>query len=278
MLATHELDGVPDFQLPGTWTTGTILSTWYPESKRDGEWPTPVYVKHEKLVNKFLSGRVFFNHFITLECPPRPSTLLKAFNRGAAFMTEENTKGVDFIIPVILSNDDTLLSKLGPLFGEWTEEQEAEADKIVSYILIDVKDRKYYLHSDGKADLKKVVPCPTNFNFHKPQNAFISLILSCGDVTDNMREGVGVVIHDQFVGNHADLDPLQIPITAFSLSKYTFQCLDSRPNIEYLLRKIRAGKLNPFRGLRNQEPDGRSSAQTGREYFPLTLDPGREWS
>ena len=88
-----------------------------------------------------------------------PSTLIKAFNRGAALMTKSNTEGVDFIIPVILPcADKNILSKLGPLFGEWSEEEQSAANSVVSYILIDAKNRINHSRNSAYGDLQKVVP------------------------------------------------------------------------------------------------------------------------
>ena len=76
-----------------------------------------------KEISKFLEGRIFFNHFVTLHTVMRSSILIKTFNCGAAIMIKSNTHGVDFIISVILpSADEKILSRLDSLFGEWTEE------------------------------------------------------------------------------------------------------------------------------------------------------------
>jgi hypothetical protein len=93
---------------------------------------------HEVELNTILTGKVFFNHFVANDTKLRPSILLKAWNRGAAIMTKARTKGIDFVIPVVVKVDNLkeTVKNFGPLFGEWTGDEEKAADAVMAYILI----------------------------------------------------------------------------------------------------------------------------------------------
>ena len=227
-----------------------------------------------KEISKFLEGRVFFNHFITLHTIMRPSILLKAFNCGAAIMTKSNTHGVDFIIPVILpSADEKILSRLGNLFGEWTDEQERAAAEIVSFIMIDVKDKSSMTRNAAKTAVMKVIPKEENFMFYKPQNFYMSVIISCGAPGDKMLDNTGVQIHRQF-GRSAILEK-QIPITALGIDPTTFQCLISRSHVTKSLRDLRVGARNPVRGLHKGAAQ-KARARLVREVYLFGLHPERQ--
>ena len=58
-------------------------------------------------------------------------------------MTESQTEGFDFVIPVVVKNAaKEVMESFGPLFGEWTNEQEKAADAMIAYILIQTKNCK----------------------------------------------------------------------------------------------------------------------------------------
>ena len=223
-------------------------------------------------VQKILKGRIFFNHFVSLDTVLRPSVLIKAWNRGAAIMTKACTPGIDFIIPVIM--EDCEVDKLGPLFGEWTRDQEEAADKIVAYIVIDGKNRENRSETQIGFASDSCIPKPTqsqfqhkNFDWHTPCNPFISIVLSFGWETN----GPGVEVHSIPT---APIHKLHLPIIAYGLTSKTYKCLDSRPNVARMMRLMRDMDRNPIRGL------GKNSqiAAGVRDCLPLKCHPGREWS
>jgi hypothetical protein len=63
---------------------------------------------------------VFFNHFMTTDRTLAPALFIQAWNRGATVVTQPGTKGIDFIIPVVLPKDDPVGDgeEFGPLFRE----------------------------------------------------------------------------------------------------------------------------------------------------------------
>jgi hypothetical protein len=93
----------------------------------------------ESKLRTFLNGYVFFNHFIRVEVKLTIPMLVQAWNRGAAIMCKTGTKGIDYVIPIILSEGRDKHS-FGPLHDEWTNEQCRAASHRVSYILINSKN------------------------------------------------------------------------------------------------------------------------------------------
>jgi len=104
---------------------------------RDNIPPGTLNIDDEKL-QRFLRGRVFFNHFIRVEVKLSYSMLVHAWNRGAAIMCKTNTKGIDHVIPVMLdTNGDAMF---GPLHGPWRTEHIEQARQHLSYILINSRN------------------------------------------------------------------------------------------------------------------------------------------
>jgi hypothetical protein len=94
----------------------------------------------ESKLQTFLSGYVFFNHFIRVEVKVTIPMLVHAWNRAAAIMCQTGTKGIDYVIPVILPAENEDENSLGPLHGEWTKDQCRAASHRVSYILINSRN------------------------------------------------------------------------------------------------------------------------------------------
>ena len=103
-------------------------------------------------------------------------------------MTQANTPGIDFVIPILLKNDETdeVELTLGPLSGEWTPEQEKNASRVVSCIFIDSKNALSMTDASIRNAAERCRPTSHNFHGHKPSNHFISLVPSYGSsiVTD----------------------------------------------------------------------------------------------
>jgi hypothetical protein len=136
--------------------------------------------KTEHAVEKLLPiqhGSVIFNHFICTKTKLRPSLLIKAWNRGAAIMIKPCTKGIDFMIPVMLASPNKNLG-LRPLFGEWTEAQERAGSRIIAHVLINAKNDFSMTDTDIRMAAEKCHPTLRNFNHYKCVNPFISLVLS----------------------------------------------------------------------------------------------------
>jgi hypothetical protein len=54
------------------------------------------------VMDKFLSGEMFFTHFVSLRYTPSRVDLLRCINRGAAIQCKRGQTGIDLILPVIL--------------------------------------------------------------------------------------------------------------------------------------------------------------------------------
>ena len=93
-------------------------------------------IKHAEL-RHFLGGYVFFNHFIRIDIQLCYSMLFQAWNRGAAIMCMTNTKGIDFVIPVVLDTEPGF--QLGPLHGVWNTEDIQQVRPHLSAIFINSK-------------------------------------------------------------------------------------------------------------------------------------------
>src|SRR5208282_4591023 len=105
------------------------------------------------LIDRFLNGHVFFNHFIRVEEDLTLPLLVQAWNRGAALMCKSCVEVIDHVIPIMLAPEPNKSPQFGPLYGEWNNAQIDEARRNVSYILIN--SRNYALpHNHDKAILK----------------------------------------------------------------------------------------------------------------------------
>ena len=82
-------------------------------------------------------------------------------------MTKAHTHGIDFVIPILMKNLNGFEKKLGPLFGEWTAEQEEVARHIVSAIFINSKNVVELSATETCKAVAKCRPTIKNFLFHK---------------------------------------------------------------------------------------------------------------
>jgi len=64
--------------------------------------------------------------------------LVHAWNRGAAIMCMTNTKGIDYVIPVMI--DANYNVNFGRLHGPWEDDHIKQARKHISYILINSRN------------------------------------------------------------------------------------------------------------------------------------------
>jgi hypothetical protein len=137
-------------------------------------------------IRDFLDGNVFFNHWIRTKEVLRPSVLVKAWNRNAALMCKDGATGIDFVIPVMrnwsqeIQAAETRLGK--STTGKWTDEQQAAASGVISYILIQTKNRTKSSSNERLAEMVNIVPLGRNLgthaNFvqHEPQGPFLSIL------------------------------------------------------------------------------------------------------
>jgi hypothetical protein len=211
-----------------------------------------------------LGGKVFFNHFVVLHTKLRPSILLKAWNRCAAIMTKSQTWGVDVIIPIVVKDvTEEVLKSFGPLFGEWTAEQEKAADAVIAYILVQTKNRAKA--KAAKWALSECIPDNNNFDYHSPSNPFVSILMELG-----VEESNGVQVVNPCTGK--EIHRKQLPIVAYGLTARTYKCLDGRGNVERMLKLLQEMDRNPLRGLKDQP----EVAAALRDCLPLACHPGRE--
>ena len=100
-------------------------------------------------------------------------------------MTKSQTWGFDFVIPVIIKDvTEDVMKSFGPLFGEWTEEQEKAADAVIAYILIQTKNR---LKADAaKWSISECIPDKNNFDYHNPSNPFVSILMELGSIPNQL--------------------------------------------------------------------------------------------
>jgi hypothetical protein len=133
----------------------------------------------------FLNSNVFFNHWIRTDDVLRPSVLVKAWNRNAAIICETGATGIDFVIPVMMERSHNLpqASQLGRCTKPWNEDQQKAASKLISYILIQTRDRESSGSCDRLSEMIDTVPLKRglnkhpNFVDHDPQNIFLSILL-----------------------------------------------------------------------------------------------------
>jgi hypothetical protein len=206
------------------------------------------------------NGSIFFNHFICLKTQLRHSCLVKAWNRGAAFMTRANTEGIDFVIPIIMHDPVGELAagplNLGPLYGEWSAEQESEASKIISYILIDAKNVTSMSETSASMAAEKCKPSQANFNSHKPMNPYITIIMSLGSQASDNHVKFFQSPQEELIGKSL----LQIKLGVFGLSSSAYKCLENGPQTQALLEQMLQMDRNPLKGLHK---DGKPRLEGG---------------
>jgi hypothetical protein len=153
-------------------------------------------------VDTLLEGTVFFNHWIRTDQTLRPSVLVKAWNRCAALMCKEGATGIDFVIPVMMrsSHLQPEATSLGKCTGpKWTTEQERASSRLISYILIQTKNRKSTsspMRMSAMIDcvpLGKTLNAKPNFLDHNPQNPFISVLFEFRAKKPRKRESVEIL-------------------------------------------------------------------------------------
>lgn len=135
-------------------------------------------------IGKFLNSHIFFNHWIRTNDVLRPSVLIKAWNRNAAIMCENGATGIDFVIPVMMewSHNTPEASQLGKCTKPWDEEQQRAASKVISYVLIQTKNRKSSCSGERLDDIIDAVPLKRglskhpNFVDHDPWQPFLSIL------------------------------------------------------------------------------------------------------
>jgi hypothetical protein len=145
---------------------------------------TQHFSNHHQDMAQFLNSHIFFNHWIRTDDVLSPSVLVKAWNRNAAIMCESGATGIDFVIPVMMEWSHNLpeASQLGRCTKPWDEDQQKAASKLVSYVLIQTKNRKSSTSGDRLAEMIDTVPLKRglnkhpNFVDHDPRNIFLSIL------------------------------------------------------------------------------------------------------
>lgn len=139
-----------------------------------------------KQITRLLDSTIFFNHWIRTDEVVRPSLLVKAWNRNAAIMCQTGATGIDFVIPIMMSRSNLTVdaSNLGKCTSStWTEDQQAAASNVISYLLIRSKNRKASTNPERVDDMIDVVPIDRdlgkhpNFVDHEPKNFYLSVLL-----------------------------------------------------------------------------------------------------
>ena len=183
-------------------------------------------------------------------------------------MTRANTKGIDFVIPVMLGEPNEHKHSFGPLFGQWTLEQEKAASRVVYYVVLDAKNDASLSLNDITLQARKCAPSASNFRFHALMNPFVTIIGSYA--TSDLIEPVKL-LRDATL----DTEPHQFSVSAQGLSGDTFKCLQGRPNLTRILKAILEMDRNPLRGS-GQVFEGFHN--TMRDYHHLTTHPTREFN
>jgi hypothetical protein len=154
------------------------------ESQMEHTW-------NKEEIDDFLGGIIFFNHWIRTEEVIRPSVLVKAWNRNAALMCKELATGIDFVIPVMRKwrpEFEAVQHRLGRCTqGKWDDDQQAAASEVISYILIQTKNRAESKPSMQLKDMMTAIPlCSKDFNTHpnfadhEPRHPFLSILFDFG--------------------------------------------------------------------------------------------------
>ena len=190
-------------------------------------------------------------------------------------MTQANTPGIDFVIPVLLKKDDIkeVELSLGPISGEWTMEEEKRASCVIGHIFIDSKNILSMSDAAIRKAAEKCRATSHNYLYHTPSNPFISFVPSYGSIPfpdDPVK--IFRSPQSELSGNK----PLQLKIGARGISADTYKCLQNRPNTERLLNQLLQMNRNPLRelsGRRNKE------IRNGTiDCLSLQCDPRREFT
>jgi hypothetical protein len=188
-------------------------------------------------LKRFLSGHMFFTHFIRVECAVSIAMLVRAWNRGAAIMCQAYNPRFDHIIPVMLEGAEC--HKFGDLYDRWTEEQLAEARRSMSYILIDSKC--YANKTNWRTHVSTIVPEPIdqhnviqhNLRDGLPlQNVYVSMVQDFGMRLDNEPSVIvePITVAERNTRPRTSLKQLKIILKG--IDDNTYECLKDRPQKE----------------------------------------------
>jgi hypothetical protein len=227
-------------------------------------------------IAKFMKSHIFFNHWIRTDDVLRPSVLVKAWNRNVAIMCESGATGIDFVIPVMMewSHAEPEASKLGGCTKPWNEDQQKAASRLISYILIQTKNRKGSSSGDKVEEMIDAVPLkrglskPPNFVDHEPQNPVkrpsLELIWTRSTLEAKHKEAIGKLMAVQktvkdkkspaytkastdigVAKTRVAIATQQIPIVAYGLDGLTFKCLETRPRLTTKLNELLTANVDP---------------------------------
>ena len=214
------------------------------------------------LIDRFLNGHVFFNHFITIEADLTMPLLVQAWNRGAALMCKSCVEAIDHVIPVMLAPDSNKSPIFGPLYGEWNETQTEEARQNVSYILINSRNcARSHDHDDA---VWKMTAKEENIQYSLNKDGKNSVL----EFNILQEFGPKQDCHTVNLLNPVDSDPPQkLMFVLKEISAKTYKCLESldetsdgRMTLSYL-EKLREAKADYDGDLLQQNKAQRLAAR-----------------
>jgi hypothetical protein len=181
------------------------------------------------------------------------------------------------------SYNEPKASKLGGCTKPWDEEQQKAASPLISYILIQTKNRKSSSSGERLNDMIDIVPLKRdlnkhpNFIDHETHNPFLSMLLDFRvrpakrpslellwtrrPLEAKQKEAIAKIklVKDKTSSEYlkasaesnvaktrVSIAMHQIPIVAYGLDGSTFKCLESRPRLTSKLNKLLTANVDPI--------------------------------
>jgi hypothetical protein len=176
------------------------------------------------LIDRFLNGHVFFNHFIKVEEHLTLPLLVQAWNRGAALMCKPCVEAIDHVIPIILAPEPNKSPQFGPLYGEWNDAQIDEARRNVSYILIN--SRNYAKPRNHDKAALKMIANEGNIKFSLNKDGTKS-VLELNILQEFGRKQPRKDLHNVKLLNPESVSPQHLTFVLKDISAATYKCLES---------------------------------------------------
>jgi hypothetical protein len=197
-------------------------------------------------------------------------------------MCKELATGIDFVIPVMRKwrpEFEAVQHRLGGCTqGGWYDDQQAAASEVISYILIQTKNRAESKPSMRLKEMMTAIPlCKDvnthpNFADHEPRHPFLSILFDFRQppgekppiemlwtVSErekkyeaavrnvaHLRNNVSAQVEDLEKAEKSEKAAVtllktakfQIPIVSFGLDGQAFKCLETRPQLTHKLNQL----------------------------------------
>ena len=184
-----------------------------------------VHHMDQLLIDRFLNGHVFFNHFIRVEEDLTLPMLIQGWNRAAALSCKACVEAIDHVIPVMLAPESNWSPKFGPLYGEWNETEIEEARRYLAIICINSNNFAQPRNHNKAAS--QMTANEKNIKFSLSKDGKKSMLV-CNILQEFGPKQPRVDNHNVILLDPAAPDiPQELTFILKDISSATYECLES---------------------------------------------------